>query len=392
MKKRACVLAAVFCLTAMPVVAAEPAAETPVEATAATAEEMSDDIYSFQIKIDGELYQFPMKYEEFTEKGWKLDGVDSEEQVSPNSYGSVGMKMGRIRANVTFMNFGINTKALSECYVVGISLEEYYMEDQMTFELPKGITYNVSTMEEVEEAYGPASDMYEGDYYTKLTYEMGDYYSRVEIYVDSESKKVNEVNMRYLVEPEDFVEDEVSDEIPEVVTQYQAPTELGDDLSSCVAEIDGHLYKIPAPVSAFLENGWKLLYNDNSEVIPGEDSGYGYSLMKDNQKFRIGVKNYAENATAVENCFVVDIYNEDFTTVIPVKLQGDITFDMNTEELEKALGDTLYEKEEGSSLNSYFIPSYDEKYQGVSIVVNREEDQIKKISIQHSPKAANLFD
>ena len=76
MKKRALILAAAFCLAVMPVSAAEPEANNAT-ATAASAEEMSDDIYSFQIKIDGQLYQFPMKYEEFEEKGWKFDGVES---------------------------------------------------------------------------------------------------------------------------------------------------------------------------------------------------------------------------------------------------------------------------------------------------------------------------
>lgn len=391
MKKRILILAAVFCLAVVPASAAEPET-TSVSATAASAEEMSDDIYSFQIKIDGQLYQFPMKYKEFEEKGWKFDGIDSNEKIEPNSYGSVGMKLGRVNAMVTFINFGINTKPLSECYVAGISLDEYYMEDQMSFELPKGITYHVSTREDVEAAYGPASDVYESDYYVKLTYELADYYSRVEIYIDTESKTVNEVSVRCLTVPEDLEEDEVSEEVPEVVTQYQAPAELGDNLSSCIAEIDGFLYKIPAPVSAFLENGWKLLYNDNSEVIAGKDSGYGYYLTKDNQKFRIGIRNYAENATAAENCFVVEIYNDDFSTVIPVKLQKGITFGMNTADLEAALEGTVYEKNDMSSIASYFIPSFDDKYYGVTITVDKEEDKVIKIALDRSPKEENLFD
>ena len=392
MKKRISVLAAVVCLCMVPVYAEESPAEPVTEATAPSAEELSDDIYSFQIKIDGEQYQFPMKFEEFTEMGWKLNGVNSEEKISPNSYGSVRMKKGRIEASVTVMNFSINTKLLSECYVAGIYLEEYYLENQMSFELPKGITYSMSTREDVEAAYGPASDTYESENYTRLTYDAENYYSGVEIYIDQESKMVSGVSMRCLTEPEDLEEDVVSQEIPEFVTQYQAPAELGEDLSSCIAEIDESLYKIPAPVSVFLENGWKLSYNDNSEVIAGKDSGYGYSLIKDNQRFGIDVRNYDENATTVENCFVVEIHNDDFSTVIPVNLQKGITFNMNTADLESALEGTLYEKKEYSSLNSYFIPSYDDKYYGTTITVDKEEDRIVKISIHRSPNTENLFD
>ena len=390
MKKRLCILAAAFCLAATPVYAEEATADTAQ--TEAAAEEMSDDLYSFQVKIDGELYQFPMKYEEFVEKGWNLDGISSEEQISPNSYGLVYMKKGRISAGVTFMNFGINTKTVSECYVAGIDLDEYYMQDQMSFELPNGIVYGVSTQEDVENAYGPASDIYESEYYTELTYEAGDFYSRIEIFISPETKKVNRADIRCLMTPEDLEEDEISQEIPEVVGQYQAPEELGDDLSSCIAEIDGNLYKIPAPVSAFLENGWKLSYNGNSEVIAGRDTGFGYYLTKDNQKFGIEVRNYDDDATAVENCFVTEIYNDNFSTVIPVNLQKGVGFNMNTADLESALEGTLYEKDEYSSLNSYFIPSYDEQYYGITITVDKEEDQVIKISIEHSPNRENLFD
>ena len=45
MKKRLCILAAAFCLAATPVFAQENSGDT-IEATAATAEEMSDDMES----------------------------------------------------------------------------------------------------------------------------------------------------------------------------------------------------------------------------------------------------------------------------------------------------------------------------------------------------------
>ena len=69
------------------VMAEEAAAETK-EAAAETTNEtqaLSDDIYSFQAEIDGEIYQFPMSFEEFTAKGWTYDG-DAAQTMEPEQY------------------------------------------------------------------------------------------------------------------------------------------------------------------------------------------------------------------------------------------------------------------------------------------------------------------
>ena len=80
------------------VMAEDAAAETTNEAQAGTeettaegegvqtgAQALSDDIYSFQAEIDGEVYQFPMPYGEFTAKGWTYDG-DAAQTMEPEQY------------------------------------------------------------------------------------------------------------------------------------------------------------------------------------------------------------------------------------------------------------------------------------------------------------------
>ena len=53
------------------VMAEEAAAETTNETQA-----LSDDIYSFQAEIDGEIYQFPMSFEEFMDLRWRCCADD----------------------------------------------------------------------------------------------------------------------------------------------------------------------------------------------------------------------------------------------------------------------------------------------------------------------------
>ena len=48
--------------------------------------------------------------------------------------------------------------------------------------------------------------------------------------------------MRNFVEPEGYDKGSVSEEVPEIVSSYTAPTELGDDLLAPQLEFCGDLY------------------------------------------------------------------------------------------------------------------------------------------------------
>lgn len=52
----------------------EVAEDTQTETTQAESADLSllsDDLYSYQIMINGELYQIPMEYSDLAAKGWK---------------------------------------------------------------------------------------------------------------------------------------------------------------------------------------------------------------------------------------------------------------------------------------------------------------------------------
>lgn len=75
-----------------PVYASEPSTETAAGASTESSQETAQEteaasLYDFQITINGELYQFPMSYEEFTSRGWEYDG-DASMEISPNQYTS----------------------------------------------------------------------------------------------------------------------------------------------------------------------------------------------------------------------------------------------------------------------------------------------------------------
>lgn len=336
----------------------EAAAETTAEETTDTAEsvtELSDSLYDFQIKIGDKVYQFPMYYEEFA-SDWTLGkNEDPEMGVGTNSYGSISFYNGDDRISVDVVNLGINQLPVNQCLVAGIDINSSYDFDAAAtpVELPGGIVMGKSTLEDIKAAYGDPSDTYDGDNYTKYTYSK-DYYEEVNLYVYKDDNTLKEVDMRNFVEPEGFDKGSVSDEVPEIVSSYTAPTELGDDLLAPQVEFCGDLYTLPAPVSAFLENGWELQDVEDGAYVAGRDLEF-IDMMKNNQSVSFSVYNFTQDATAIENCFVRDLevgsYDSDALTLT---LSGGVTLGAKKADLIAAAEEKGYEySEDGDYLNIY---------------------------------------
>lgn len=391
------------------VMAEEAAAETANETQAETAEEsgqggaavegegaqteaqaLSDDIYSFQAEIDGEVYQFPMSYAEFTAKGWTYDG-DATHTMDPEQYTTAEtFKKDASRLYATIFNLGMNTVPFSECQIGGFSVDSFMMKDgAFSVKLPKGIEFGVSTLEDVKAAYGEPSRVYDGELYTALSYEY-DMYQNVEIQVDKETKVVSKIEIRNIIETASEEEQaqaaaQVSDEVTEEVKSYQAPTELGDDFTKFIAEYDGVLYQLPAPVSEFEKNGWTVKEEQSDMTVKGKDFGW-VALMKNNQELRVIAQNYGDNATTIRNCFVTTIKGDDNTTNLPITVQKGITRGMAKADLEKALEGVDYEFEESDMFEYYKITGPDSSLDYVQILVRRDTNVVQGIEVTYTPK------
>lgn len=359
----------------------------PVQVDAAA---LSDDIYSFQAEIDGELYQFPMSYEEFTAKGWTYGG-DAAQTMEPETYTSSEVfKKDSVSVYGTMFNMGMNTVPFSECQVGGFSIDPYSIGDgTISVKLPKGIEFGVSTLDEVKAAYGEPSREYDGDMYTALTYEY-ESYRDVEIQVSKETNTVSKIDMRNIVQTESEEEQaqaeaQVSDEVTEEVKSYQAPTELGDDFTKFVAEYDGALYQLPAPVSEFEKNGWTVKEDQSDMTVKGKDFGW-VALMKNNQELRVIAQNYGDNAAAIRNCFVTTVKGDDNTTDIPITVQKGITRGMAKAELEKALEGVTYKFEESDGFEYYTIEGPKSSLDYVQILVRKDTNVVQGIEVSYTPK------
>ena len=198
MKKKALAMVLTACMMMAPVSAfAADATETTTETEvteAATAEdsadsestgELGDDIYSFSMEFDGQIMKFPMTYQDFVGMGWELSSrEDPDMKISTNSYGFVSFNKGKNSVSAEVMNLGINEVGLEDSLIGGITVDGSYDIDltSVSVKLPGGIELGKSTLDDIKAAYGEPSDTYEGDLYTKVTYEK-DTYQEIELSV-----------------------------------------------------------------------------------------------------------------------------------------------------------------------------------------------------------------
>ena len=139
---------------------------------------------------------------------------------------------------------------------------------------------------------------------------------------------------------------EVGNETTEKELSYKAPTELGDDLLSFTIKLEGDLYKLPAPMSAFLDNGFTITDPPPSyltstliyKYLPGMtgtrprglflslSQSYIY-LKKGNITYAVDAFNYSDKPLVIEKCFVTGIQDpSDHKETADFVLPGDITF------------------------------------------------------------------
>lgn len=354
---------------------------------------LSDDLYSFQLQMDGVVYQFPMTYQQFISQGWTYLG-DLTTTLDPNQYTvAERFQKGDYEVYISLVNFGMDTTTLDNCLVAGISMDQYLIKDNgLNITLPGGIKYMESSLEDIIAAYGTESSRYDGSLYTKLTYEY-DSYQDIELSVDLEKKVLNEISITNLVETEETKNNtqEVSNEIPDIVTKYQAPAELGSNIQSFIVLFDKNLYHIPAPVSEFIKNGWVIKESDTDMTVKAKDYGW-VTLRKDNQELRGIANNYSEKATTIENCFLTTAVGDKNTTNVEIEIQKGIKRGISASDLEKALEGVTYEKEDAGLLIFYSIVGPYSKLDTITIIVNSESNEVQSIKVNNSPKLDHLFE
>ena len=333
----------------------EETKEAAKKSSANTPSELSDDLYSFQVSIDGTVYQFPMWYSDFESLGWTYDG-DNTQTLSSNQYSVVETwEKDGVSVYTQLANLSMNTVPFSECMVTGITMDQYDLKDcDWEIILPGGIQYGVSNADDIKAAYGNPSRDYDGDLYYSMTYEY-DSYQDIEFYVYKETNTLGKIDIRNMTELEG-ADNSVDATVPDVVKNYKAPSSLGDDYYGTSVEVDGKLYTLPCPVSELVENGFTI-NEANSDMEVGSNN-YGWiELRYNNQTYSTIIENYADYATVAENCFVTKFESGKYDDMFEITLPGNISKGSSEADVLKAIEDFNYEKEL-SETSSYSYTYY----------------------------------
>lgn len=366
---------------------AEPTAEPTDNPVVQAPTDLSDDIYSFQISIDGTIYQLPMWYEDFVALGWECT-EDLTTKLSTNQYfpAAVFTKDG-VRFYVGLANLSMNTVTLDKSMVASIKLDDYYLKDSdWEFILPNGITRGVSTRDDIIAAYGEPSDEYDGSNYYKMTYKY-DSYQEVVLYVSKETNTLYEIEIENMIELEG-ADNSINPEVPELVNNYVAPETLSESLYDFTIDLEGVLYELPCPVSIFLDNGFTINEKDSEMEIASGDSGW-VEFKYNNITYRTLVKNYADYATIAQNCFVTTIKTSEFDPKFDLIIPGNIKRGDSEADLLAIIEKFNYEKDESGDFIYYTVYDPDKsKLDAYDITVH--EGKVHSIEVQNAPKKSQM--
>ena len=345
----------------------------------------SDDLYSYEIIINGQHYKLPCKYSEIKEAGWVLTD-DETTELNPDSYGLTGAYLGDTDnyMGVSIINLSNDVKQLKDCYVGYISIDFSYDKNKdIDILLPQGITIG-STIDEVEEAYGEQTSDYEGEYYSKYTYE-AKIYKNVEFTFDVEDKKLMKIEMRNFVdEPSDIetASNSTTNDNEVLEVDYTAPTELGDDLLSFNVKYEGVLYNVPIPVSELENNGW-VIEKAPVDKIQAKGSQGGFKLRKDNNTLTTRMYNPHDTETSINNCLVTTIITDNYDSKFDLEMPKGITVGATESDIISAYGETNLEKEESSNIIYYSYKKSALEY--VTFIMKKEDKVVYKIEVENEP-------
>ena len=342
---------------------------------------LSENLWDFEFSMGEDVWKLPLELSKWEEKGWSFEEKQEDTMLEAETYieGEILKNKGQ-EIQVDFVNPEGEKKPLKECYVGGIFLN--YKSEGPCYQLPAGIILGESTIVEATDKFGTPTDEYEEKEDIYITYEYGKY-KEAELVFHAEDEVLYQVRLKNYREPE--TEEEISDEIPQAVKEYRTPEEYHGDFMEYVVQYDNCFYQIPAPVSAFVENGWKISEEGSDKYVKAGRHGY-VTLEKNGQSLYAVVKNYDEETTDIQNTFVTNLSGDFDVTKVSIGVGEEIVLGISAEEMKARLGENSYEAKEEEKGTDYFLYSDESKKNFTRIFVDKELQLVREIEVSNSPE------
>lgn len=344
--------------------------------------DLSDELSDFQFAMNEEVYTLPSRMEVWRERGWEVSSDRGEEYLEAESFiEEETLERGEERLRMAFVNQEGERQTVKNSMVGGVTLE--YEEDGAVYQLPGSLYLGRATLNQVVEEYGTPTDEYEEKEDVYVTYEFG-LYKKAEFvfHIDDETLyRVSLQNYRALQEEGE----EVSKEEPQAVKAYKAPEQFSENPRDYVVSYDHQLYRIPAPVSEFVKNGWKIQEDgSDTSVKPGR---HGYvTLEKDGHTLYTVVKNYGEQTIPVNYAFLTSLSGDFDVTKVAVAVGDGITLGKSEAEMKNLLDGHTFESQEEENGTSYYLYSDETKKNFVRIFIDKDLGLIREIQVSNSPE------
>lgn len=158
--------------------------------------DLNDELFSYQMQIEDQVYSFPMSFSDFQEKGWSFEGDETEKLEGFQYMSGIIWKNGDLSCYTYLANQGEGQTVVTDSMVAGIELNRKNLESAGSYcIMPKNIQVGISAREEIMAAYGEPTRQTDGS----LTYEEKNY-SEVRFVLDSETGLLDSVTIQKLGE------------------------------------------------------------------------------------------------------------------------------------------------------------------------------------------------
>lgn len=342
---------------------------------------LSKHLYDFEFSINETVFHLPQSLSEWEKEGWSYERAQSGETLDGDSFlEGETLKNEEKTLTVDIVNLDGEKQELGACNVGGITLE-HQDEDDAVYQLPGKITLGESTLDDVLDAYGEPNDQYEEKDWIYVTYEYG-IYKKADLIFDVEEEELQKAVLKNYRASET---EEASKEVPKEVSDYKAPESFSENPLDFIVQFDGDFYQLPAPVSEFTKNGWKINKEGSDTSIKAGRHGY-VTLEKEGQTLYGVVNNYAKSVVSIENSFLTNLHGDFDVTKVPIQIYRGITLGMDEESMKTALSDCKYETKEEEEGTSYYIYADEEQRDYVRIFIDKDLHLIREIELSNSPE------
>lgn len=341
-------------------------------------------LYEFKVTIAGEEIQLPISYKELKAKGWTLkeealwEGATVyTEQLMVGGFDLAYPRFykGNMTISAVMINAEETARNIQDLEISELNFSLHYMNgSESNIVLPGNIVLGSSTEADIMAAYGKPTDdgVGDGGRYHSYEYKLDDHQS-VYFYRNSDENKVIDqitlTNQRELYRQ--GMEHINNFQRSADVLAYTVPSGLGTNIAKGTFQIEGDLYQFPAPLAAFIDNGWQIQSTEFYlyYLDPGEERGI--ELNRNGKSLNLYVRNDGTIRGPIQNCFTSQIYES-------LTLPGGVQTGISRSALLKALHNTNYTVDGDN--REYKIKCEDQKHE-ISIHVDDYDNQVIQIII-----------